>query len=521
MKKLLILICLANFFFACSNDKDDPMPTPDPTPDPVPVLTPAQLLEGTYQTDLLAVKDTVNKTSEQTLAFSLVGTNRVKLTTSTLNLGSDIANFGAITVDSIPVTENAGSLNMKVENKVINKNLTIKKLTGEVKDKAISLQMLTDWKGTEITLNFSGNLTKNSQAIIYGITFNSDVIITQPELDGKNFTFYVKANATDEQLQLQPIYNLAKGAKVNPEIGETINFAEAVNKGKGVTINVASQDLSKTVAYTLTCMKVVDVNTSLENWVKGVEGQKPEMTYYEVANGWSSSNTGAHFLKSFSAMGIFNDSANINYNMVKVEDAQDGKYAAKIVTLNTTLNEKGATFGSMIPGITAGTLFTGIFQTDITNTLKSTKFGVPYFQKPGRFQGYYKYTRGKDYYVTQETEEGKTVTIDPAQQDAPALNAILYEVSSYKQNSGGVYEEVLTGLDLFTSAKVVARAEVKNPGPQANYTAFDVQFEYKKTYDPKKLYMLAIVFSSSKDGDKFCGAPGSTLIVDNIKVINE
>jgi hypothetical protein len=44
---------------------------------------------------------------------------------------------------------------------------------------------------------------------------------------------------------------------------------------------------------------------------------------------------------------------------------------------------------------------------------------------------------------------------------------------------------------------------------------------YEKDYDPTKKYRFAIVFSSSKNGDKFSGAPGSTLIVDNVKVVAE
>ena len=42
-----------------------------------------------------------------------------------------------------------------------------------------------------------------------------------------------------------------------------------------------------------------------------------------------------------------------------------------------------------------------------------------------------------------------------------------------------------------------------------------------KSYDSEKQYKLAIVCSSSKDGDKFQGASGSTLIVDDLEVIGE
>ena len=42
-----------------------------------------------------------------------------------------------------------------------------------------------------------------------------------------------------------------------------------------------------------------------------------------------------------------------------------------------------------------------------------------------------------------------------------------------------------------------------------------------KVYDSTKEYKLAIVCSSSKEGDKFKGAANSTLIVDELEVVGE
>ena len=42
-----------------------------------------------------------------------------------------------------------------------------------------------------------------------------------------------------------------------------------------------------------------------------------------------------------------------------------------------------------------------------------------------------------------------------------------------------------------------------------------------KAYDKEKTYKLAIICSSSKEGDKFKGAVGSTLIVDELEVLGE
>mgnify|MGYP002996190355 CR=1 FL=1 len=53
------------------------------------------------------------------------------------------------------------------------------------------------------------------------------------------------------------------------------------------------------------------------------------------------------------------------------------------------------------------------------------------------------------------------------------------------------------------------------------YTPFNIEFEYLQEYDRNAKYKFAIVCSSSKDGDLFKGAGGSTLIVDEFEVICE
>ena len=79
----------------------------------------------------------------------------------------------------------------------------------------------------------------------------------------------------------------------------------------------------------------------------------------------------------------------------------------------------------------------------------------------------------------------------------------------------------MDGTNLLTSPKIVAVASVKDAGERSSYTEFNVNFEYKdgKSWDASKKYKLAVVCSSSKDGDKFSGAPGSVLYIDNLEVV--
>ena len=82
---------------------------------------------------------------------------------------------------------------------------------------------------------------------------------------------------------------------------------------------------------------------------------------------------------------------------------------------------------------------------------------------------------------------------------------------------------VLTGHDINESKTRVAVAALPDGTAKAEWTAFDLEFEWLdgKTYDPTKSYKLAIVCSSSKEGDHFKGAGGSTLMLDELEVIGE
>ena len=80
--------------------------------------------------------------------------------------------------------------------------------------------------------------------------------------------------------------------------------------------------------------------------------------------------------------------------------------------------------------------------------------------------------------------------------------------------------DYLDGTNLLTSEKIVAIASVKDAGEKAEWTTFNVSFEWKdgKSWNASNKYKLAIVCSSSKDGDKFSGAPDSVLYIDDLKV---
>lgn len=93
----------------------------------------------------------------------------------------------------------------------------------------------------------------------------------------------------------------------------------------------------------------------------------------------------------------------------------------------------------------------------------------------------------------------------------------------YEAKDAAGKDVTLTGVDINTSEYRVAEARLKDGTDKDEWTTFELAFEYlpEKSYDSTKEYKLAIICSSSKEGDKFKGAANSTLIVDELEVIGE
>ena len=82
----------------------------------------------------------------------------------------------------------------------------------------------------------------------------------------------------------------------------------------------------------------------------------------------------------------------------------------------------------------------------------------------------------------------------------------------------------LDGTNVLTSPYIVRKAQVASLPATDSWAQFEMFFEGEKA-DADILealgYSFTIVFSSSKDGDRFEGAIGSTLFVDEVEVIYE
>lgn len=407
-------------------------------------------------------------------------------------------------VESADVVEKADGIYIMPIEKTFdsyeNKNIKMK-LSGKIEKGLLVLNVQLSDADYTLDYVFTGE-PKQTGATINKMTLVSDAIKVQPEISAVasskgDVAFYVKPGTTDDQLKsLVPTFELAEGAKLMYNDVEYV-AGTPVDFSKSQTFKVKAESGKTTNTYTVSKRDWVDYEFkhNMDEWEK--------KKYQEPVNGWGSSNEGISFLKMF---GLY--PADAPYVVVPSDDAKSGK-AARVETVYT----KGVDMVFIsVPVVTSGTVFNGAFIINTSNTLNSTKFGYPCTKKPVAFKGSYKYAPGKDYYFCPDPKKAHSAAIDKTKTDVPALNAVLYEVGSYAF-------DVLTGEDLLTSDKIVAIAPVDGKA-QASYTDFNVSFKFSenKVFDAAKKYKLAIVCSSSKDGDKFSGAPGSVLFVDNLEV---
>ena len=139
---------------------------------------------------------------------------------------------------------------------------------------------------------------------------------------------------------------------------------------------------------------------------------------------------------------------------------------------------------------------------------------VPFEHIPTYLKGYYKYKAGEVY----KDENGNIVK---DKKDTWDIYAIFYETDEKTKT--------LDATNRFDHPNLIsiARIDEKDRKETDEWTEFYLPFVTKtgKTVDKDKLkagkYNVAIVFSSSIEGDYFRGAVGSTLHIDEVELILE
>lgn len=337
----------------------------------------------------------------------------------------------------------------------------------------------------------------STESSILSFTLDSPVLTKPPVFDGTNILLEVKNNTTLNELkELIPTIEISDKATISPSLDSKMDLSKDVVK----FIVTAGNGRAKTEYLVMILGKD---KLDLDDWIIVNPAAKPELQYsIPVFGGWGTCNPGTNLMMQ---LGKQVD----RMSVTQTTDAYSGGSAARIETLGT----KG--ISSAYPKVVTGTLFTGKFETDILNTLNSTKFGVLYNKKPLKVKGYYKYIPGPEFHRCPNPSKYNKTVVEANTTDECAINAILYDITED--------EGYITGANTYESDRIVAVASLSDGTAKSEYTPFNIDFEYKagKTLDPNKKYRFAIICSSSKWGDTFSGAPGSVLYVDNIEIISE
>jgi len=341
----------------------------------------------------------------------------------------------------------------------------------------------------------------DAEAVFYHAT---DTLQTLTSADSVAI-FTVRWNHKGDLSTLEPHFVLTPGATIAKIDGSV----DAVHGGV-LHYRTTSEDELWHRYYTVVFKPdIITENDTLKYDFEDYVLESKEQKYYvwlqphddgNLYPDWASGNGGFRM-----SMGSAKPEA---YPTVPLKEGYEGA-AVKLVTSSTGV------FGQMAQKpIAAGNLFLGSFDATsaVLDPMHATHFGIVVSQRPVTLTGYYKYTPGATY----QDEHEKVV---PGAVDSAAIYAVLYR--NHDDETGQPIS--LYGDNVKTSSQVVAIADMGYVKPASEWTPFSVDFKYASDIDWELLssrgYNLAVVFSSSNEGDKFRGAIGSTLLIDKVRVI--
>lgn len=340
----------------------------------------------------------------------------------------------------------------------------------------------------------------NAEADILSCMVPQDILQREPTIQNNSVTILVKPYA--DITHQAPEFTLTEGATIEPASGTVLDFSspqrytvtsESGEWEKIYTVSFVIDDLPTYYTFQDTLVTEQSQGRYFVFSMQSEQGLPVE---------WANGNPG------FSLTGVAKTA--YDYPTVQDENGYIGK-CAKLITRDT--GSFGSQFGMPIA---AGNLFMGSFNlaTALTDALKSTRFGYPFYYKPISLSGYYKFTAGPTFY-----SQGKEV---PGRKDIFNIYAMFYEMDKDGTALDGYFKAYG-----YTAPNLVALALIDNPQETTQWTRFEIPFryDYGKEIDLQRLkeggYNIAIVFSSSIDGDVFDGAPGSTLWLDEVTLSYE
>lgn len=343
----------------------------------------------------------------------------------------------------------------------------------------------------------------NAEADIVSCTLAGDVLNRDPVIENDKVTLILKKGTA--LTALAPEFTLTPGAVIAPASGTVRDFTSPQY------YEVTSEDghWRKTYKVEATTSGITTTTFRFENARMDANG-KYRMFYETDAAGaeimtWASGNPG------FALTGAGNSPE--DYPTYQ----SDNGYRNKCLVLTT---RKTGSFGAMMGmPIASGNLFIGTF--DVLNALKeplsATKFGMPFDHIPARLRGYYQYRSGEVFYKRDASASDGLKPV-PDKRDRFNIYAIFYESTEEMKTVDGTNALSEENPNVLAVAQIASDKAVESD----KWAPFEIEFVFRegKTVDAGKLadgrYSLAVVFASSVDGDRFEGAPGSTLYVDEV-----
>ncbi|MBP3257793.1 MAG: PCMD domain-containing protein [Bacteroidales bacterium] len=298
-------------------------------------------------------------------------------------------------------------------------------------------------------------------------------------------------------------FTLSEGASISPENGSKQDFTAGP-----VVYTVTSQDGAWKREYEVVFREAALPSSKMsfehfEEEASQINTSTRYHVFYELDDSgnkqkiWASGNPGVALMNS--------DWTPEKFPTYATPDGYSG--------YGLCLNTQSAGFLGQMFGkpIAAGNLFIGrfILENVMTDALKTTDFGTPVAREPARVTGWYKYAPGPEF-------TDKSMNVIPGRTDEANIYGVFWRNTD--ENGNGVK---LDGTDILTSPYIVRKAQVAALPPTDKWTRFEMFFEGGRA-DAAILadmgYSFTLVFTSSKGGDSFEGAVGSTLYVDEVEV---
>lgn len=341
----------------------------------------------------------------------------------------------------------------------------------------------------------------NPEADILFFELPEEVALSPATFNQEKITVIVRHNV--ELTSLIPTLEITEGATISPDASTPRDFSSPV------TYTVTAADGVHQRIYTVQAMRPPRYQFSFEEWkaLSGFATYEIPVEYNEDGTAyypWDSSNKGIAIYQKYPTAEEYPIHATTSHS--------DGSFGAEMITLKGP----GSILGVLNIPVVAGSLFTGVLNplNAMINPLLATQFGQPFDEKPLRFKGHYQYKPGSGDYINPKGE------VVPGAKDTCAVYSVFFKTDKSVQK--------LDGTNILTHPNIIAVAimpdEMRAGSPGDDFVPFDIPFVYR-TDEPldfeNNSYKLAIIFSSSFNGDRYEGAPGSRLIIDQVTIVTD